>query len=245
MRLVGILVFAATLFLPVHSCGPGPFPRAAPPSPAAHRATQPRAEDVQVPIEEIVRHGGEGFTEGGAWKAVWRVREWYPYLLLPFWLVALALAASSGRLERAAGWGCLALTLALAVFETIYVTRTYVGFLPQSARAFEVGFVCLVVVAVLFLRRHRSLLDPAATVSAQALLAFLHGLTFPGHDVRVWVDDGASLSGILGSLLHDYRPAFWLALAGLLVAAVPAYLRASPHRPVPSVARLDAPRAPS
>lgn len=241
VRIVGVFVFAATLFLPAHACGPGAYPLGSGPRAAAERPDAPVEVATQVPIEEIVRRGSAGYAEGGVGEALWRTRVWYPYLLLPLWLAALAMAAAGGRGARAAGWGMLGLSVGLAVFEGAYLWRNYRGALPENLRIVEVGLIGLGIVAILFVRRGRPVLDPGAAISAQALLCFLHALTFPAYDLGRWVDAGAPASSLASALLHDYRPGFWLALVGLALAAGPAYVRSLPAFPVPARRSLDAP----
>jgi hypothetical protein len=224
VRLLAVLVFAWTAFLPVHGCGPGPRPAKA----AARQrqaAQAPAPEAVQVPFEEILEEGAAGWTEGGPVGAFWAVRVWYPYVLVPLWLAGLVLAAGGARASRAGGALLLGTTIAIGVFELGYISYQFRGFLPPLLRPLEVGVAWILVLAVLFLRRPgRRLDDPEATVSAHAFLSILHGLTYPVSDGRVWLDAGHDLSAIVAALLSDYKPAFWVALGALAVAAVPGYL---------------------
>jgi hypothetical protein len=237
LRLLAVLVFSFTAFFPVHGCGPGPGPRAS--VPRRETPPPPVSEPVQVPFEEVLEQGGEGWREGGLLGALWSVRVWYPYVLAPLWIAALALALASRRLARAAGWGLLAVSLGIALFELGYISYQFRGFLPPLLRPLEVGIAWILVLALLFLRRGgRTFLDPEATVSAHALLSVLHGLTYPVSDVRGWLRSDFEPGAILRAVLHDYRPAFWVALAALAVAAVPGYLFRP--RPVPA----HAPAAP-
>jgi hypothetical protein len=193
--------------------------------------------DVQVPIEEIVEEGAEGWSAAGPIGAFWEVRVWYPYVLAPLWVAALVVALGSARLARAAGWGLLAVSLGVAVFELAYISWQFHGFLPSWLRPLEVGVAWLVVLAILFVRRPgRSALDPEATVSAHAFLSVCHGLTYPVSDVRGWLRSDYEWGPILRSLFSDYLPAYWVALGALLVAAIPGYWLRPRAAPLPAAA---------
>ena len=245
VRAVAILVFGVTLFLPVHSCGPGPRPVGARQSATVVR--NPPA--VQVPLEQLYDQLSWGHRRGGAIEAVWQARPWYPYLLLPVWLLALALCGTGPRGARAAGAAVLALSVAVLALEVPYVARDFGGILPRSLHSVEVIVALVVVVAVLWYRRPgRSLLDAEAGISAQALLSALHAFTFIGNDVRAWSAEGAALGPIVKAVFANYLPAFWVATAALLVAAAPAYLARAPRvAPVaaPAVALTPEPLSPS
>ena len=232
IRAIGVLLFAATAFLPVHSCGSGPSAY------EPHKAAAPgkgreRPVDVQVPTREIAHDMEFGWREGGALRALWHARKWYPYLLVPFWAVALALFAWGGaRARRAAGWGCLGLSVAIAAFEYAYISSDYVGFLPRSWARFETVVAWLVVCTILVARRGgRSVTDAEACVSAQALLAVLHGGTFLVDDLRSWVGDGHGIGPIAHALFANYHWAYWVAMGALLLAAAPAYTRRAAPTP--------------
>ena len=226
VRLVAIAVFAVTMFLPVMRASADPrrpYPRSL--APAAQRRLP-----VLVPLEQVA-NGAEWLDEGGAIEALWRTRAWYPYLLLPAWLGALALGASGPRGRRAAGVLIFATTAGVLAFEVAYVRADFGGILAPSLRWLEIGCAWAVVTAVLVWRRHgRSLFDAPAGISALALLAALHGFTFMGEDLRAWSAGGAGLSAMANGIAANYFPAFWVAEAALFVAAAPAYLprRASP-----------------
>ena len=181
--------------------------------------------EVQVPLERLYDEAARGYERGGVVGAIWRSRTWYPYLLLPFWIVALFLCGIGPRSARAAGVLIFVLTAAILALEFAYVGKDFGGILPADLRPVEVVVAWVVVIAILVWRRHgRSLFDAEAGVSAQALLCALHGFTFIGNDVRVWIVQGASLGPMVRAVFANYLPAFWVAEAALFVAAAPAYL---------------------
>lgn len=222
LRGVGVLVFAATAFLPLHACTtsparvarPDPSARVAPPYVAAARVRDAVAASPRDPMQ-----------------ALWRARAAYPYLLVPLWAVGVAAAASRRpALRRAVGAVLLASCAAVAAFEARYIAADYTGMLPRPLLRAEQAVAWAVVVGVLFLRRGRSLLDPAATVSAQALLAALHAFTFPAADVRRWLAAGHRPGPVVEALVVNYRAGFVLAVLALLAVAVPGYTRPGPAR---------------
>jgi hypothetical protein len=222
VRLVAIAAFAVTLFLPVHRCEARVGHHA-----AALRADRSlhRRNVVQVPIDEIREHATRGLADGGVVDAVWRARAWYPYLLLPLWLLALFLRWVGGGAARAAGGVIFATTAAILALEFAYVKHDFGGILPRALRPVEVVTAWIVVTAILVWRRHgRSLFDVEAGISAHALLCALHGFTFIADDLRVWSGEGRAVSAMVAAIARDYLPAFWVAEAALIVAAAPAYL---------------------
>ncbi len=227
VRLVGILAFAVTLFLPVHSCGGGPRAR----EPAASRASRASPESVQIPIDEITQPFGRAWRKGGPIAALWRVRTWYPYLLIPIWLLALGLAAIGPRSRRAAGWMLTACAIGIAVFEWVYLDHDYGGILPIGARRFEIALAWGVVVAVLFVRRRgRTWTEPEAHVSAQALLTLLHALMFLVGDAITYSKNGHGVGVVLDTLRDEYRIGYWVALSSLVAIVVPGIRRPSASR---------------
>jgi hypothetical protein len=243
LRLLAVLVFAGTAFFPVHGCGPGPAPRA--PTAKYKVPPPPVAEAVQVPIEEVLEQGAVGWKEGGPVGAFWNVRIWYPYVLVPIWLAALALAAAGRRFARIGGWVLLGTSFGIAVFELAYISYQFRGFLPPLLRPLEVGIAWILVLAVLFVRRSgRSPLDPEATVSAHAFLSILHGFTYPISDVRTWLHRDVDLAAVARAVFENYKPAFWVALGALAVAAIPGYLF-RPRREAAGPASPPSPPAPA
>ncbi len=221
VRAVGVLVFAATAFLPVRGCEPGPA-RFAP------GASGPAAADFEggeVPAERLPQALAAGWARGGAVSAVWEARTWYPYLLAPIWMLALAAAASgSVAARRIAAAGLVCVSVGVALFELPYVLTAYEGVVSGSGRAFEVAAVWVLICVVLFVRpAGRRLGEIEACVSAQALLALLHGLTFPAGDARRWLVAGHGPGAVTAAVFTCYRPAFWLALGALAFAALPGY----------------------
>jgi hypothetical protein len=165
---------------------------------------------------------GEG--SGGLWDH----RTWYPFLLAPFWLGGLLLVAGAGGAARRRGVGLalLGLSVGIAVLEAFYLGTEYLPFLTGVAGRIELVLAWVAVVAVLFLRRRgaRSVSAVEATIAAQALLGVLHLLTLPSSQVRVWLS-AFPLGEALAAVGTNFLPGFWIALAGLAVAALPAYVR--------------------
>lgn len=238
LRVVGLLVFGLTAFLPVHGCGPTPRDF----NPGARGVSGPGEERrvdaldaVQVPLKEIGAAFAEGARAGSPALAVRRVKAWYPYLLLPLWLGLLAwgrLGRGSGAVR--AGRAALVLACGIAAFEAWYLARAFkgTGLLPRAWRWPEVGVAWLGVCAVLFARRAgRGRSELGACLSAQALLGALHGVMFVLGDALDWLRDGHGLVPTGRALVATYLPAFWLAVGALLAAAAPGYLRLPPPRP--------------
>jgi hypothetical protein len=225
LRVVGVVLFLASAALPLTRCAPPPVESG---SSAAFHVVVVRVDTDQgaVPWREIGGTLAAGWREGGPLQAVWKARTWYPYLLAPLWLLALLWTprlAPAGR--RRLGVFFLVLGIAIAVLEACYIATDFQGLFVGTAGVVEDVVAWSVVAAVLFVRPGgRPLLDPVAAVAGQALLGFLHAMTFPAYDVLTWASQRRGLAGVVEGLVFKYRPAFWLALAGLLLAAAPAYL---------------------
>ena len=218
VRLVGLLVFGLTLFLPIYGCSGGPAAR----DPAARQTTQRARDPGQTPIERIVKTLGRGERGDGVVAALWRCRLWYPYLLIPLWLVVLGLSSIGPRTRRLAGGVLLASSIGVAALELAYIDHDWGGLLPPALRRIEVAVAWGVVVVVLFVRRGgRGWLEPEAGVSAQALLSFLHGVMYLAGDAITYVRGGHGAGVIVETLLDDYRIGYWIALAGLLAITGP------------------------
>jgi hypothetical protein len=127
--------------------------------------------------------------------------------------------------------------VAIAAFEYRYITTDYTGVLPRAVLDAERMIAWAIVLVVLFARRRgRGLAEPAACVSAQALLAFLHGWTFPASDIRGWLAAGHAVAPIAQAVFANYHAGFWLALASLALVAAPGYRRGPPAPgPAPAI----------
>src|SRR5205085_12272708 len=115
----------------------------------------------------------------------------------------------------------LVTSLLVAVLEWHYIRAEYSGVLPVTWRQAELAIAWTTVAGILFLRRPgRALLDADAAVSGHALLAGLHGLTFPIADARDWSAAGISVERIASTLLANYPWPFWVAVLACFVAAI-------------------------
>jgi len=188
-------------------------------------------DGTQIPARELGR-ALERTVRGPARIApLWSQRAWYPYLLAPLWLLALLVArvgvpARTRPTNRAVGFLLLGVTAGLALFEAVYLQADYASFLPGAWGALESVAVWCIVCGVLLWRRRgdRAIGAVEATVAAQALLGFMHMVTLPSTMARPWV--GAHpLDRVLRSVIVYFPPAFWITCGGLLLIALPVYLR--------------------
>ncbi len=198
----------------------------------------------EVPAEEI----GTAFVEAvrGPVDAqpLWDVRRWYPWYLGPLW--ALALLATLGlahvrpsRRRRIVGALLLLVTGGLIAFEAAYLRAEYMAFLPGVWGRVECMGAWLFVVALLLYRRRedRHIGAVEATVAAQALLGFVHGVTLPATMARAWLPT-RGVRPVLEAVLQNFRPAFWVGMAGFLLLALPVLLRRS-RGGAPGIEQVD------
>jgi hypothetical protein len=184
------------------------------------------AGEREVPTQELGAALMEAVRGPGRVAPFWERRRWYPYFLLPLWILALVLAQRVPRLRRTVGLSLWVLALGLAGFEAAYLRAEYAPFLTGLGGRIEGVSVWLFVLAVLFYRRPRDRRPGAveATVASQALLGFAHALTLPSTMARGWW--GAfETDAVLAAVGQNFPPAFWLGCAGLLLTALPVYLR--------------------
>jgi hypothetical protein len=248
LQVLGIAVFLATAFLPLHC--PERHPQLLARFGGASHVTVTLLGVEDVPARQVydaLRMDLTGSTPG---CRTWEVRRWYPFVLAPFWLWALLWAAgpSGGAAARRSRAGAVLLTIAVAVavLEACYLGVEYAALFPNVLGRTETVIAWLVVVAVLFVRRRadRSLGAVEAHVGAQALLSLLHLLTLPSSEARPWLASYA-WSDVCAAVGTNFRPGFWLACAGLALASGATYLSrrrpvdvpAPSSEPVPSPAR--------
>jgi len=162
---------------------------------------------------------------------VWQNRRWYPYLLLPLWIVALLLISGKAgvagtRRRRLVGEGMWLLALVIAVWEAAYLRSEYAPFLKGFLGSLEVFLTWCVVVAMIFYRRKadRHMGAVEAAVAAQGLLAFAHAMTLPSTMARGWLP-AFDTATVVETVLINYPPLFWIGCAGTLMIALPVYLR--------------------
>lgn len=156
---------------------------------------------------------------------LWHTRQWYPWYLALLWCGALAWVASAAgaRRRRLVGGLLWGLTLVLLLFEAAYLAEEYE---PMLLGRVEVWIAWLIVAGVLLFRRRGDLALGAveATIASQALLGFLHAMTLPSTMGRGWVGS-YPLASVVEAVWHNFPPAFWLGAGGMLLAALPVYLR--------------------
>ncbi len=176
----------------------------------------------QVPAPLLRSAVGPIFTSPPKYEALWMQRAWYPFLLVPVWLLALLLV----RFRRIVGAALVLLSLGLVFFEAVYLRSDYAPFLPLPIGVVEGAFAWVVIVIILFWRRRadRALGAVEATVAAQALLCFAHFMTLPMTMARPWLPD-YPLRDVAEAVFANFPPAFWIACGGLLLIALPVYLR--------------------
>lgn len=188
----------------------------------------------EVPAQEFGAAVVEAARGPDRLGPAWDRRRWYPYALLPLWVLALALVSGRGgapgavrrRLVGLCLWG---LTFALALFEALYLRTEYLPFAPGFLGRVEGFLAWLFVLGILLYRRppDRRVGAVEATLAAQALLSFVHALTLPSTMARGWwgtFETGA----VLATVWTNFPPAFWLGCSGMLLVALPVYLRRTP-----------------
>ncbi|MDJ0972944.1 MAG: hypothetical protein QNJ98_00615 [Planctomycetota bacterium] len=178
----------------------------------------------RTPAVEVGRGVMEslGAGAGGGAEALWRRRPIYAYALVPFWILGLLMAR---RHRRAAGALLWLLTLGVVVLEALYLQSDYRPFFPKLLGSLETGIAWCVVCAMLVFRRpaDRQLGAVESTVAAQALLAFVHGLTLPCTHVRDYVDH-LTFAQLAERVGDAFAPGFWIGMAGFLLIAIPGYV---------------------
>jgi hypothetical protein len=229
LRAIGVVLFLGSLALPVHGCVSHPRDYETPPQaralPEGVRIVRRTSTTgvVQPGWRGLEERATRGWRREGAWGALWESRAWYPYYLAPLWLAALLAARSAPRSRRSVARGLLFLSGVVASFEFVYLWSDYDGFLGPSMAKVEKVLAWVVVAGVLFWRPARRSDSIGATISAQALLAFLHAFVFPLQDVRFWSLQGYGPGAMVRAILANYRIGFWVAVAGLAAVAVPGY----------------------
>jgi hypothetical protein len=230
LRVAGVVLFLVSLALPVHGCAS--HPRDFETLPTARRlpkevrvvSRRTSPEPVKPGWESVADLAETGARRQGVWGALWHSRAWYPYYLAPLWLAALLVWRSVPRARGTVARAALMLSGAVAGFEFLYLWSDYDGFLPREWWKVEKVVAWLAVCLVLFWRPSRRTDSLGATVSAQALLAFLHAWVFPLQDVRLWTLQGHSLEPMLRSIARNYQVGFWLAILALALVAAPGYV---------------------
>ncbi len=198
----------------------------------------------EVPAQELGTAVVESVRGPEHVEPLWEARRWYPWYLAPLWVLALLTTAGAGlarrdRRRRLVGGLLLLLTGGLIAFEAAYLREEYLSFLPGLFGRIEGACAWFLVVAVLLYRRRqdRHLGALEATLGAQALLGFVHALTLPATMLRIWLP-GRELGAVGEAVLHNFRPAFWVGSLGLLLVALPVYLRRSGD-PSAGIRRVD------
>lgn len=176
---------------------------------------------VRTPGPEILSAVGEWFDGSPASESLWSRRPIYAYALLPIWIVLLLLARRRPRTAGVLGWASI---VAVIVLEAAYLKSDYQPFFPAILGNLETGIAWCVVVAMLVWRRapYRNLGAVEATIAAQALLSFVHGLTLPGMVVRDWYE--GELSPVVRSVLEEFQAGYWIGMVGFLLIAVTGYV---------------------
>lgn len=176
-----------------------------------------------------------------AGSELWEARRWYPYLLVPFWALALAWVAWKPRARRGVGLALLVVTLGLAVLEAFYLAVEYAPLLPEVFGHAEALIAWAIVATVLLWRRapDRSFEAVEAHVASQALLGWLHFLTLPATQARCWLDRH-SVDDVACAVGTNFGAPFWWGIAGLVLLSLPVYLR-----PASSVRTIPAPIPPA
>ena len=142
-------------------------------------------------------------------------------------MLALLLSAPGNRRRRRiVGGSVLLLSVGIIAFEAAYLRAEYAAFLPGTLGRVEVAGAWAFIIALLLYRRagDRHLGAVEAVIGAQALLGFIHGLTLPATMYRQWLP-GRQAGTVFDAVLQNFAPAFWIGLVGLLMMALPVYLR--------------------
>lgn len=205
----------------------GPLPAQAEAAPVGFLVAGTR----QVPAQEVGAALLAALRGPERGLALWTSRPWYPYLLVPLWLVALLLArrwgdARGDARRRRLGAGLLLISAGVAVFEAFYLRADYASFLPGWLGRAELVGAWLLILVLLFYRRRadRHLGAVEAAVAAQASLAFVHLLTLPSTMARPWVGV-YDMDSVARAIWLNFPPAFWIGCVGMLLVALPVYLR--------------------
>jgi hypothetical protein len=238
LQLLGLVVLALCAFWPAYHFRAYPVRGALPQYAEAAPVGFYVADTRQVPAHEIGRALLAGVRGPERGVALWDARPWYPYVLVPLWLLALLLAGRPGdpaRHGRRRGVGAVLVLLAtgVALLEAFYLRADYESFLPGRLGVAESLGAWFLILAMLFYRRRpdRHLGAVEAGVAAQALLAFVHLLTLPSTMARPWIGT-YELGAVARAIGLNFLPAFWVGCAGMLLVALPVYLRrASGVRP--------------
>jgi hypothetical protein len=234
LQWAGLALFFATLFLPVFHFRVYPIAGLTVPATGVVLSSGEATARVgfhavgarEVPAQVLGAAIAEGLQGPSFTRPFWERRRWYPYFLLPIWLLALVLGQRRERWRRPIGVLLWLLAFGLALFEARYLQSEYAPFLPGVAGRAEGVFVWLLVLSILFYRRpqDRHLGAIEACVASQALLGFVHALTLPSTMARGWWD-AFPHDAVIEAVTRNYPPPFWLGCAGLLLIALPIYLR--------------------
>lgn len=159
---------------------------------------------------------------GGGVDALWVRRPVYAYGLVPLWILGLLLARRRRPLAGALLW---VLTLGVIGLEAKYLQNDYRPFFPALLGSLETGVAWCVVCALLVYRRpaDRQVGAVESTIAAQALLAFVHGLTLPCTYVRDVVGE-LTVAQLAARVGDAFAPGFWIGMAGFLLVAIPGYV---------------------
>jgi hypothetical protein len=217
----GLVLFAASAFMPSF-----PFQVGTPDVP---QFLQPGSQRVvligppgeqRVPAQEVARAVDEAFTSER--DAFWSRRPLYAYVLLPLWVLALLIGRNARRFAGALLWMVTGL---LVVLEAMYLKTDYHPFLPGMFGRLETALAWGIVITILVWRRRadRKLGAFEASVGAQALLGLVHGFTLPSTFARDLVGQ-IPFEDLLRAVGDVFAPGFWIGMAGLFFAALPAYL---------------------
>jgi len=216
-----------------------------PPAPSRYALTSGLVGGAaEVPAQEIGTAIVEAVRGPERTEPLWEVRRWYPWYLAPLWALALLATlglagARASRRRHLVGGLLLLVTGALIAFEAAYLRVEYRAFLPGTWGRIEGVGAWLFVIALLLYRRRedRHLGAVEATVGGQALLGFVHGVTLPATMARAWLP-ARGVRPVLEAVVQNFRPAFWLGMAGFLLLALPVLLRRT-RTPATGIERVD------
>jgi hypothetical protein len=185
----------------------------------------------EVPAQELGQAVASAVRGPERVLPFWIARRWYPWYLALLWIPALLLVRgrpAAGRRRRLVGAILWAVTLGLLVFEAAYLHAEYNPFLPGTLGKVEGLGAWLFVATILLARRRadRHLGAVEAVVAAQALLGFVHALTLPATMARTWLGQH-TWTAVTEAVMINFPLSFWLGTAGLLLIALPTYVRRS------------------
>jgi len=224
LQWAGALLVAGTAFWPaLHVCAYPVQAAAGGPGWIANAGSNLR----EIPARELGTAIVESLRGPDLVGPLWDARRWYPwYLALPWGLALLLSGPGSRGRRRLVGGGLLLLGFGLIAFEAAYLRAEYASFLPGSLGRAEVGVAWICVVALLLYRRRgdRRVAAVEASVGAQALLGFVHGLTLPATMFRQWLP-GRDAGTVVAAVLRNFPPAFWIGMLGLGLIFLPVYAR--------------------